>query len=238
MFHLPVWALVFSSARSGAILYNTGVGHALIQRAAFFICLGRLDWLALFLKERRIAYGTACALVAEEYISPTMRAGRITLGFGLALMALAVRAATLPAPASEGGYLKLGFDLLAGYPFVAPNPDGEANTPPPTGEEQIPAEVKGWSGKKAVVTGFMLPTKMANGRATEFLLMANQMACCFGAVPNMNDWVVVRMPQGVAVVQDVPISFYGTFRVGAMVENGYLTGIYALDAERMGEVKP
>ena len=167
-----------------------------------------------------------------------MRVGRIFLFLGLVLLALAVRGATLPAPAVDNGYLKLGFDLLAGYPFITPNSDGDTKAPPPTGEEQIPAEVKGWSGKKAVVTGFMLPTKMANGRATEFLLMANQMACCFGAVPNMNDWVVVRMPQGVAVVQDVPISFYGTFRVGAMVENGYLTGIYALDAERMGEVKP
>jgi hypothetical protein len=167
-----------------------------------------------------------------------MRAGRITWVWGLALMAFAVRAAPLPAPAVAGGYLKLGFDLLAGYPFVAPNPDADAKTPPPTGEEQIPAQVKGWNGKKAVVTGFMLPTKMAHGRATEFLLMANQMACCFGAVPNLNDWVVVRMPQGVAVVQDVPISFYGTFRVGAMLENGYLTGIYELDAERMGDLKP
>ena len=167
-----------------------------------------------------------------------MRAGRNLLFLGLALAASALRAGPLPAPAVEGGYLRLGFDLLAGYPFVAPDPDAPAKAPPATGEEQIPAEVKGWSGRKAVVTGFMLPTKMANGRATEFLLMANQMACCFGAVPNMNDWVVVRMPQGTEVIQDVPISFYGTFKVGAMVENGYLTGIYALDAERMAAVKP
>jgi hypothetical protein len=53
----------------------------------------------------------------------------------------------------------------------------------------------------------------------------------------MNDWVVVRMPKGVAVIQDVPISFYGTLKVGAMYENGYMTGIYAMDAERMGDVK-
>ncbi len=84
---------------------------------------------------------------------------------------------------------------------------------------------------KAVIIGFMLPTQLADyGKATEFLIMANLLACCFGTVPNMNDWVVVRMPQGVAVVQDVPISFYGTFRVGAMYENGYMTGIYEMDA--------
>jgi hypothetical protein len=67
--------------------------------------------------------------------------------------------------------------------------------------------------------------------------MANQMACCFGTLPNMNDWVVVRMPQGAPVTQDVPISFYGTIKVGAMYEDGYMTGIYSMDAERMGDVK-
>ena len=83
----------------------------------------------------------------------------------------------------------------------------------------------------------MLPTKLENGKATDFLIMANQMACCFGTVPNMNDWVIVRMPQGVAVIQDIPIAFYGTIKVGAMYENGYMTGIYEMDAERMGDVK-
>ena len=83
----------------------------------------------------------------------------------------------------------------------------------------------------------MLPTKLDNGKATEFLIMANQMACCFGTVPNMNDWVVVHMPQGVEVVQDVPISFYGKLKVGAMYENGYMTGIYEMEADKMGEVK-
>ena len=166
-----------------------------------------------------------------------MRARRLIFSLTFALTAWAARAASLPAPQVEGGYLKLGFELLAGYTFVAPDADPNAKTPPATGEEQIPSTIKGWSGRKAVVTGFMLPTKLENGRATEFLIMANQMACCFGTIPNLNDWVVVRMPAGVPVIQDVPISFYGTFRVGAMFENGFLTGIYEMDGERMGDVK-
>ncbi len=152
----------------------------------------------------------------------------------LALVAVALRA-EFPAPELDHGYLKLGFDRLAGYKFVAPSYDAVADAahPPPTGEEQIPDIVKGWSGKKAVITGFMLPTRLDNGRAVEFLLMASQLTCCYGVVPDMNDWVVVRMPQGVAVIQDVPISFYGTLKVGAMYDNGCMTGIYELDAERM-----
>jgi hypothetical protein len=96
--------------------------------------------------------------------------------------------------------------------------------------------VRGWSGRQAIVTGFMLPTKLDNGKAVEFLLMANQMACCYGTVPNMNDWVIVRIPKGVPITQDVPISFRGTFKVSATFESGYMTGIYQLDAEGPGKI--
>jgi hypothetical protein len=162
-----------------------------------------------------------------------MRIGAIFLG----MLMLAGSALAEP-PELDGGYLKLGFDRLADYKFIQPpsDPAADTKTPPATGEEQIPAEVKGWSNKKAVVTGFMLPTKLENGKATEFLLMANQMACCYGTIPNMNEWIIVRMPQGTPVTQDVPISFYGTFKVGAMFDSGYMTGIYELDADRAGPI--
>ena len=144
-----------------------------------------------------------------------------------------------PGPAVARGYLKLGFDKLAAFKFVAPtyDPVADPRAAPPTGDDQIPAEVKAWNGKKAVITGFMLPTALKDGKATEFLIMANQMACCFGTVPNMNEWVIVKMPAGVAVTQDVPISFYGVLKVGALYDNGYMTGIYEMDAEKMGEIK-
>jgi hypothetical protein len=142
------------------------------------------------------------------------------------------------APEADDGYLKLGFDRLSGFKYLAPtDPVADGKSPPASDDTQIPATVKAWSGHKAVITGFMLPTKLENGKAVEFLIMANQMACCYGQVPNMNDWVVVHLPAGVPPVQDVPISFYGTLKVGAMYQNGYLTGIYEMDADREGEVK-
>jgi hypothetical protein len=156
----------------------------------------------------------------------------------LALLGEPVAQPQIAAPDLDGGYLKLGFDRLSGYKFVTPDYDPLANPKgaPPTGEEQIPPIVKGWNGKKAVVTGFMLPTKLDNGKAVEFLLMANQMACCYGTVPNMNDWIIVKSPQGVPITQDVPISFRGKFTVSATFESGYMTGIYELDAEGPGVV--
>ena len=167
-----------------------------------------------------------------------LRICALALSLAAAGASLAATAAGAP-PDVDGAYLKLGFDRLAGFKFVTPpyDPVADSKSAPPSGEEQIPGEVKGWSGRKAIITGFMLPTKLDNGKAVEFLIMANQMACCFGTVPEMNQWVVVRMPGGVPVIQDVPISFYGTLRVGAMYENGYMTGIYAMDADRMGDIE-
>ena len=154
--------------------------------------------------------------------------------------AVAEPAAATSAPASEGGYLRLGFDRLAGYKFIPPafDPGADPAAKPPTGEEQIPAGVKAFNGKKAIVTGFMLPVKMQDGLVTEFLLVKDPMMCCYGQVPNMNEWVVVKMlKKGVKPLMDVPISFYGELKVGAMFENGYMTGLYLLDGEKMGEVQ-
>jgi len=147
--------------------------------------------------------------------------------------------AEIAPPQVENGYLKLGFDQLAAYNFTPPpfDPAADPKATPPTGEEQIPAIVKGWNGKKAIVTGYMVPVKMEKGLVTEFLLMRNTMACCFGTVPNMNEWVVVKMKNGVQPMMDVPVAFYGKLKVGAMFENGYMTGLYELEGEKMGEVQ-
>jgi hypothetical protein len=53
----------------------------------------------------------------------------------------------------------------------------------------------------------------------------------------MNEWVVVKMKKGVQPLMDLPVSFYGELKVGAMFENGYMTGLYELEAERMGAVE-
>ncbi len=190
-----------------------------------------------------------------------MKAPRLCLSLVAlsALLIASLRAADAPAPApadkpdapkadapltppalDEKGYLKLGFEQLASYTFVPPPFDPAANpsAKPPTGEEQIPPMVKSWNGKKAVVTGYMVPVKMDKGLVTEFLLMRNTMACCFGTVPNMNEWVIVKMKKGgIQPMMDVPVQFFGDLKVGAMFENGYMTGLYELECERMGEVQ-
>jgi hypothetical protein len=145
----------------------------------------------------------------------------------------------IPEPKVVDGFLRLDFYWLSSYDFVRPAPDappgpggGQA-----TGEEQIPLAIKRWNGKNAMLTGFMVPTNFKDGKTTEFLLMANLMLCCYGTVPKVNDWVLVRIPGGVDVVPDRLITFRGLFHVKAQIDDGILTAVYELDADGPGKIE-
>lgn len=150
--------------------------------------------------------------------------------------AIALRAAEAP---KGDGYEVVGFDRLAAFEFTPPDYDPTvANKQPPSGADQIPAAIKALDQRKVAVTGFMLPTKMDKGLVVEFLLVKDAMMCCYGVMPKVNEWVVVKMTGGgVKPLMDTPITFDGKLRVGEMYENGYLTGIYLLEGERMAAKK-
>jgi hypothetical protein len=138
----------------------------------------------------------------------------------------------------KDGYTKVGFDRLSNFQFVPPyvEPGADPKAPVPTGEEQIPEPIKALNGNKVIVGGFMLPVKVENGLVTELLLMRDASACCYGTVPNMNEWIIVRMGKnGIKAVMDTPVYFYGTLKVGAVVEEGYLAGIYVLEGDKMDQ---
>jgi hypothetical protein len=152
----------------------------------------------------------------------------------------AAPAAPKPAAASAAvvdGYFRAGFDVLASFPFVPPEPDlgAKPGTPPPSAASQIPAPIKALDGKKVIVTGYMLPTKMEKGLVTEFLLVSSPAACCYGATPQMNEFIVVKMGKGVKSVMDTPVEFYGKLLVKEVVEEGFLSNIYTLEGEKMGK---
>ncbi len=143
------------------------------------------------------------------------------------------------AAAGSDGYEKVGFDRLASYTYNAPEVDpAKPDVPPPSGEAQIPDKIKALNRQKVAVTGFMLPVKMDGGLVKEFLLVKDPMLCCYGVMPKLNEWVVVKMVgAGVKPLMDVPITFEGRLKVGEMYENGYLTGLYLLEGDRMAETK-
>jgi hypothetical protein len=144
------------------------------------------------------------------------------------------------APASKPGFASVGFDVLATFKYEVPEDapaakdKASASTAASDPDSQIPANVKAFNGKKVAVKGFMLPLKVEGGLVTELLLMRDQSMCCFGTVPKINEWIAVKMgPAGIKPVMDQAVTLYGTLKVGAMRENGYLVGIYQMDGDKV-----
>jgi hypothetical protein len=139
--------------------------------------------------------------------------------------------------ATSDGYVAVGFDQLAGFPFTAPpiqpNP-APVMLPKPNVLDQIPDDIRKLDGQNVTVTGFMLPVKIEKGLATEFLLLNSPMMCCYGVTPSTNAWVMVKMPKGVPPLQDAPLPFRGRLHVRAQWDNGWLSSVYQLDGESGG----
>jgi hypothetical protein len=167
--------------------------------------------------------------------------------FRLVLGALALGGAVVVASASEKKeFERVGFELLAAFNYVPPGYEQMVpGAPPPAAQpkdakpkDQIPDYVRELDRKKIAITGFMLPTKFKDGKVTEFLLMKDQSGCCFGAMPRINEWIIVRMTQGgIPPLMDIPLTLVGGFKVGEIFEEGYLSGIYQLDGEKLLDPK-
>jgi hypothetical protein len=141
-------------------------------------------------------------------------------------------------PAKAGAGDSAGFDKLAAFPFKVTDDmvigvgDALANSREITA--QIPASVQELDGKNVSITGFMLPTKVDDGKATEFLLLKNQSMCCYGMTPNLNEYVSVRLTgHGVKPVMDRLITVTGRLRVGEIRRSRLLVGIYEMDGDKV-----
>jgi hypothetical protein len=141
---------------------------------------------------------------------------------------------------SEPAFALAGFDILSGYyieisdELLGPVTNNLAEVSAKT-DALIPAKVKALDKKRVALKGFMLPLKVEGGLVTEMLIMKDQSMCCYGTVPKIHEWVSVKMAEkGVKPLMDQAVTLYGKLFVGEMRENGYLTGIYRMDGEKMG----
>ena len=135
-------------------------------------------------------------------------------------------------------YQSLTFNMLTSYPFREPNwakMEDPAYIASLKLDEQISPQIQAMNGKKVEIQGFMLPLDMPDGNLRTFMLLKDQMACCYGNIPRLNEWVYVRVPEKkkINIHQDVLITSLGTLRVGAKFEGEVLTGIYHLDLDEI-----
>lgn len=141
----------------------------------------------------------------------------------------------------DGKYLKVTFNALGSYPYEVPDPDAilASKTPDKPLKDQIPAKIKELDKQEAVVVGFMVPVEVDNkGGVKSFALTQNQMYCCFGVPPSMNEWVMVTMEGGPSkYYSDLPVAAFGKLEVGEQFEDGYVMSIYRIKCEKVMDVR-
>lgn len=143
-----------------------------------------------------------------------------------------------PDPVEEG-YIRPGFDKLSAYKYELYEFYSETNAGRAMlgSNDTIPPEIKSYDGKRVTVAGYILPMRTRRGVVTEFLLLRDQGTCCFGAQAQINHFIRVNFPPGIKPDEPVPWKVAGTIRVGEIFIQGYLTGLYQLDADSVTELK-
>ncbi|MDP7050638.1 MAG: hypothetical protein QF600_01815 [Verrucomicrobiota bacterium] len=132
------------------------------------------------------------------------------------------------------GYEGITFDKLASFAYEVPLDPVTNKVELAKLNAQIPESIKSLDKKPVAIRGFMLPLKVENGLVTELLIMRDQSMCCFGTVPKINEWINIRMAgDGVQPIMDQAITLMGQLKVGEVLENDYLVGIYEMEGDRM-----
>lgn len=130
----------------------------------------------------------------------------------------------------------VGFEQLSAFPYTVV--DAGTGASPEEIEaakrrDQIPPWIRIYHQKRVLLTGYMMPLQIEQGRARKFFLMKDVTTCCYGAVPSMNDYVVVTMKgDGVVAVPDVPVQLVGVLQIEEKYEAGYLTALLSMDGEK------
>ncbi len=118
----------------------------------------------------------------------------------------------------------LPFDELTSWPYEH-------------GLKGMPKRVKKLSGKKVLMTGFMLPIDEVQN-IKEFLLVESLWSCCYGQPPDIHGIVRVVMPKKKTTDYFFdPLKLIGTFKVEATMMDGYCVDIYQLHCETLEALK-
>lgn len=164
----------------------------------------------------------------------------------LLFTAAALAQAPVPPPASTDPVFTtidgvemyaVGFDRLAAFEYVIVDVATGATADEiaeARKRDQVPGWIRRYDGQRIALTGYMLPLAVENGLARKFIMMRDVTTCCFGNVPNMNEYVIVTMQgAGVKAVQDIPVLLTGIFRIEEKYENGYVVSLYQMDGEKL-----
>lgn len=96
-------------------------------------------------------------------------------------------------------------------------------------ERAFPPDIARLDGKHVSVTGYMIPTLWNETKVTEFMLVGDLLACCFGGAPEPDEWLSAVCEDGFEAeyYPFVPVIVTGTFKIEGIEDDaGYAAGAY------------
>ena len=144
---------------------------------------------------------------------------------------LAAQSALLPPLPENSPYREVSFRSISSFPYEVEWEDDGKEPDPTAFLERVPREVRHLSGVKVAVEGFMIPTMVnEENKVTEFLLLPDQMSCCYGKSPAANGWVVVTS-DGTDIMMDQIIRVTGSMVVEERWDEEFFVGLYHVSCD-------
>ncbi len=80
----------------------------------------------------------------------------------------------------------------------------------------FPERIRRFDGVDARIEGWMIPGRIKQRRVLDFMLVRDNAACCFGAMPGADEWIHVEMEEGASAeyVRYAKIAVEGVLTVG------------------------
>lgn len=139
----------------------------------------------------------------------------------------AALAAEAPAPVARSGYSQVTFSQLAGFTYQT-DMDGRL-----TPESSFPDEIAKLDNTKVALSGYLIPIEFQDDKVSSLILVRNQLLCCFGEEPQLNEWVFINADPPVEAVMDVPVTLFGTLYAGPDREGDQVISLYRMQAESL-----
>ena len=96
----------------------------------------------------------------------------------------------------------------------------------------VTPEIEALKGQRVRIRGYMLPSFQQSG-LTQFVLMRDNMECCFGPGAMIYDSIIVEMKPGATADYSIkPVTVDGIFEIEEYRVDGELFGLYRMQGER------
>lgn len=132
-----------------------------------------------------------------------------------------------PKPQAKDGYTGVTFTELSDFPYDI---DENGKLLP---DSKLPEQISNLDQQQVAVSGFLVPIEFVEDKVSSLILVRNQLLCCYGEEPKLNEWIFINVNPPVDLVTDVPVTLFGKFYASPDEEAGQVISLYRMEATGM-----